>query len=103
MLKFPRKCFGDAVLFLCPHGPSCVMGGVESTSCFCFIFSRGPRVHSVEGVSKRLSMLYVVCLASVNDPDKTVHDGESFCFPGMGLYLGVAAIFFSFFLRGTCL
>jgi hypothetical protein len=61
-----------------------VTGDVESTSCSCFCCSRSLRVHSVEGVSKGLRLLYVVFLVSVNGSDKTVQDGEIFRFLGMG-------------------
>jgi hypothetical protein len=99
---FPQM-FCDAVLFLCPHGPSCVMGDVESTSFSCFSCSRSLRVHSVEGVSKRLRLLYVVFSVSVNGSDKTVHGGESFRFLGMGHTWSFASIppFFPFV--GKCL
>ena len=101
------QMFCDAVLFLCLHGPSCVMSDVESTSCSCFSCLRSLRVHSVEGVSKRLRLLYVVFSVSVNGSDKTVHDGESFRFLGMGHTWSSASVAlpppFSFLLVGKCL
>ena len=105
-VEVSSQMFYDAVLFLCPHGPSCEMGDVESTSCSCFSCSRSLRVHSVEGFSKRRRPLYAVFLVSVNGSDKNVHDGEVFRFSGMGHTRSVASVsppFFGILFVSKCL